>query len=55
MSNYETIPVKDYFVKNNYTGKTYDCFNFEDAENMLIKLRFENQHDEFIMCAVIDA
>lgn len=50
-----TLPVKDYIVKNEFTGKIYSNLSIDEAGDLLMQLRTENQHDEFIMYAVIEA
>ena len=55
MSNLETLPVKHYIVKNENTGKEYEFFRFESADNKLNELREERERANIVMYAVIDA
>lgn len=55
MSNFETLPIREYIVKNEDTGITFHMLDFADAEDCLLMLRNENKEDCFIMYAVVDA
>lgn len=55
MANFQTVPIKYYVVKNDNTGNSVHCLDFDVAEDILIEKRNESDGDGYLMYAVIDA